>query len=53
MFIRRKKKSEREPMAGLGDVVAKVIHAVTGIEPCDACKQRRAKLNRLFPFRKR
>jgi len=36
---------------GLGDTVAKVIHAVTGIEPCEACRRRRDRLNEMFPYR--
>ena len=34
---------------GIGDVVANITKAV-GIEPCDGCKQRQEKLNKLFPF---
>jgi cytidine deaminase len=36
---------------GLGDVVAKVIHSTTGIQPCGGCKKRQEALNRLVPFR--
>jgi hypothetical protein len=39
----------RQPMRGLGDVVAAVTTAV-GIKPCGGCKQRQAALNRLVPF---
>jgi hypothetical protein len=34
---------------GLGDVVATITSAV-GIEPCEGCKKRQEKLNRLFPI---
>ena len=34
---------------GLGDVVATVTSAV-GIEPCEGCKKRQEKLNKLIPF---
>lgn len=33
---------------GLGDVIAGITKAV-GIAPCQACEERRQKLNRLFP----
>ena len=38
---------------GLGDTVAKVIHAVSGgkIKPCGGCKRRQAKLNKLVPYK--
>lgn len=35
---------------GLGDIVASLIHALTGIKPCAACMRRRSKLNEWFPF---
>ena len=35
---------------GLGDVIAKVTEAV-GIKPCESCKKRKDKLNKLFPFK--
>jgi len=41
-----------ERAKGLGDTVAKVIHAVTGIDPCEKCKRRRDWLNKRFPYRK-
>ena len=41
------------PSRGLGDTVAKIIHAVTGIKPCGGCQKRRAALNRLMPYRSR
>lgn len=34
---------------GLGDVVATVTSAI-GIEPCNGCKKRQEKLNKLLPF---
>lgn len=38
---------------GLGDTVAKAIHAVTGglVKPCGGCKKRQEKLNNLLPYR--
>ena len=41
----------KEPVTGLGDVVAAVIHAVTGREPCAGCIRRKKWLNKKFPFR--
>ena len=35
---------------GLGDTVARVIHKVTGAEPCGGCKERQEKLNRVVPY---
>jgi len=35
---------------GLGDTIARVIHKVTGAEPCDGCKDRQEKLNRVVPY---
>lgn len=45
------KKRTKKEIQGLGDVVAAVTSAV-GIEPCDDCKDRQFKLNRLFNFKK-
>ena len=42
---------DKKPITGLGDALAVVIHSVTGLKPCDACKKRRERLNRLFPFK--
>ena len=39
------------PSAGLGDVVRKFTKAL-GIHECVECTQRKAKLNKLFPFLK-
>ena len=38
---------------GLGDTVAKAIHKVSRgkIKPCEGCKKRQAKLNRLIPYK--
>ena len=44
----RKKLSES---VGLGDTIAKITKTV-GIKPCNACKKRQEKLNRLFPYKK-
>jgi len=41
---------EKKPIAGLGDAVAVVIHALTGIEPCGKCRRRKEWLNKKFPF---
>ena len=45
------KKRTKKEIQGLGDVVAAVTSAVV-IEPCDNCKDRQFKLNRLFNFKK-
>lgn len=45
------KKRTKKQIQGLGDVVAAVTSAV-GIEPCEDCKERQFKLNRLFNFKK-
>lgn len=37
---------------GLGDVVAKITTFV-GVKPCEACKKRQEKWNKLFPARLR
>jgi pantoate kinase len=47
-----KKINELRRMAGLGDVVSKVTHAL-GIRECGGCKQRRDVLNRAVPFKTR
>lgn len=47
---------KRHPMRGLGDMVAQVaapIANVLGIQNCDACAQRQALMNSMFPFRGR
>ena len=38
---------------GLGDTIAWLIKLATFgyVKPCNACNSRRAKLNRLFPYR--
>lgn len=36
---------------GVGDVIAKITESV-GIKPCEGCKKRKEKLNKLFPFKK-
>lgn len=36
---------------GLGDVVAKITAAI-GIEPCESCLERKAKLNKAYSFLK-
>ena len=51
-FVQWKPVEQKKPMAGLGDVVAKVIHTVTGITPCAGCERRREWLNEKFPFGK-
>lgn len=38
-----------EPMAGLGDAVARVTKAM-GFTPCGGCERRRRALNDLVPF---
>jgi len=42
--------SPKQPMRGLGDVVARATKAV-GIQPCNSCQDRQAILNQRFPFR--
>lgn len=41
-----------EQSKGLGDTIKKITRWL-GIEPCDACEQRAAKLNQTFPYLKR
>lgn len=36
------------PITGAGDIVAKVTDFI-GIKPCEACKERQARWNTLFP----
>jgi len=38
-----------DQLTGVGDVIKFVTNAV-GVEQCEQCKERQAKLNRLFPF---
>ena len=45
------KRRTKKQIQGLGDVVANLTSAV-GIEPCEGCKERQFKLNRLFNFKK-
>lgn len=42
------------PSRGLGDDVAKAIHAVTLglVKPCGGCGERQRKLNEALPYRK-
>ena len=40
---------ESEFLSGLGDVIKKVTNFI-GIPTCDACEERRKKLNSMFPF---
>lgn len=40
-----------KPIEGFGDVVKKITNFL-GIETCDACEERRKKLNDLFPYTK-
>lgn len=40
----------KDPSKGLGDSIKKVTEALR-IPQCGACKQRQAKLNRLFPYK--
>lgn len=48
----RKKNGVRAGSRGLGDTIAKAIQVATlGIvKPCEKCKERQAKLNRLVPY---
>lgn len=46
------KAAKKEPMRGLGDVVAAATKAV-GIKPCAGCERRRIKLNKFVPFGKK
>jgi hypothetical protein len=47
--------STDQPSRGLGDMIAKAIHRVSGgrIKPCGGCKKRQAVLNRVVPFRQK
>ncbi len=46
MATKRKRKPKSK---GLGDTIAKVTKWA-GVEPCEACKKRRNKLNKLIPY---
>lgn len=50
-FLKSQKKIETKSR-GVGDVVAKVIKAATfgKVTPCNKCRQRQEKLNKIFPF---
>lgn len=39
------------PSAGLGDTIASITKAI-GIEPCEGCKSRQSRYNKLFPWLK-
>lgn len=39
-----------QPIRGAGDVVAKVTKFL-GVQPCEACKARQEKWNKMFPIR--
>ena len=47
MATKRKKKAA--PSKGLGDTIAKITKWA-GIEPCESCKKRQNKLNKLIPY---
>lgn len=42
------KEMAKEPK-GLGDTIAKFTGLI-GIKPCNACKKRQDKLNKMFPY---
>ncbi|HIJ11891.1 TPA: hypothetical protein HA278_07580 [Candidatus Woesearchaeota archaeon] len=48
-------KSTDSPSKGLGDTVGKLIDRVTmgKIKECKPCEERRAKLNKHFPYKNR
>lgn len=46
------KAAKKEPLRGLGDVVAAATKAV-GIKPCGGCKERQKLLNKIVPFGKK
>ncbi len=37
------------PSTGLGDTISKFTSKL-GIKPCEPCKRRAAKLNKMFPY---
>lgn len=41
--------TKQEPSKGLGDTIAKATKAI-GLKPCNACKKRQEKLNKIFPY---
>jgi hypothetical protein len=45
------KRRTKKPVQGLGDVIANITNSV-GIAPCEDCKERQFKLNRLFNFKR-
>lgn len=49
MATPKKKKATKPASKGLGDTIAKVTKWA-GIEPCESCKKRQNKLNKLIPY---
>jgi len=45
------KRRTKKEIQGLGDVIANITNSV-GIEPCQDCKDRQFRLNRLFNFKR-
>ena len=50
--LEEKKKIWKEESKGIGDTVAKVTKTV-GIEPCQACEERRQRWNEKFAYKKK
>ncbi len=40
----------RRPDRGLGDTLARIIHATTHIKPCSGCTKRQAAFNKALPY---
>ena len=45
----QKVKFQHQESKGLGDTIANITKAV-GIKPCNGCKKRQEKLNKMFPY---
>jgi hypothetical protein len=45
----RAARRQKQPLRGLGDVVAAITKSV-GIKPCAGCQKRQAALNKAVPF---
>tara|TARA_X000001382_G_C3039320_1_gene137311 strand:- start:290 stop:514 length:225 start_codon:yes stop_codon:yes gene_type:complete len=46
--------NKKQQSEGIGDTVSKLIKTLSGgkIKECNKCKERKAKLNRVFPYKK-
>jgi hypothetical protein len=49
--VDRESAGEQQESAGLGDTIEKITRRL-GLRPCQRCRERRRRLNRLFPYAK-